>query len=75
MQEVYSRRDTHDRKFIQMQTTLIVISFAIMSCIGVWSMQRLRVTPAEVLQDVKELREEVKELRKATPSAGASPRE
>lgn len=56
-----SRRE--DRNFIKLQTTVIVFSFMVMSIIGMLSMNRLRVSPAEVLSEVKALQAEVLELK------------
>ena len=62
--DTYRSRETHDRKFIQVQTTLIVVSFAIMSAVGAWSLNHLKVTPSEVRTEVLQVQESLKELQK-----------
>jgi len=69
----YRSRETHDRKFIQVQTTLIVVSFAIMPSIGIWSMNRLKVTPSEVRTEVLQVQESLKELQKTVQEIRPEP--
>ena len=45
-----------DQSFIKVQTTILVVSFILMSFIGLWSMSRLRITLVEVLEAVEEMK-------------------